>query len=226
MIINRAFILAAGFGTRLRPITDTIPKALVEVAGVPQVDRLLKQLSDAGITNFSINTHYLADKMATHLQANHPDVQVLFEKEILETGGGLVNLFNNISDDYVLCVNSDAVFTSEAPFKEILAAFNPDKMDMLLMLKKWDKPADFALSEDGKIYRAEGLRDYQFTGVYIISRRSLQGLKCEKFSINKLWFLNDVKPVHPYYGIVTDQQYLDMGTIENLKRANSLCQSK
>jgi GTP:adenosylcobinamide-phosphate guanylyltransferase len=153
MIPKTAMIFAAGFGTRMAPLTDRTPKPLIEVDGKPLIDHALSLLD--GFQNIVVNTHYLADQIETHL-AGKTHVTCLQEvPEILETGGGLKNALPLLGPDPVVVTNSDAVFAGPNPVSELLARWKPDHMDALLSLVPIEQTiahegaGDFSCDGDG-----------------------------------------------------------------------------
>ena len=107
MIFDHAMILAAGLGTRMRPLTDTRPKPMVEVAGRTLLDWALARVEDAGITNAVVNTHYFADQIEGHLKSRtSPDITISFEDPLLETGGGIEKALPHLGDQPFFVGNS------------------------------------------------------------------------------------------------------------------------
>ena len=133
-------VLAAGLGTRMRPLTDTIPKALVPVAGKPLIDHVLDRLRDAGIQRAVVNVHHFADQMEAHL-AGRGDMEVLISDErggLLDSGGGIKNAADKLGREPILVANIDSLWIEGArPALETLkAAWDPARMDILLLLVK------------------------------------------------------------------------------------------
>lgn len=110
----RAFILAAGLGTRLRPLTDTVPKALVPVLGVPMLERLRAFLAGAGIRTHALNTHHLADAVRAHVSARADPPALFHEPELLGTGGALVNAAAFWGEAPLLVWNADILCDLDA----------------------------------------------------------------------------------------------------------------
>ena len=129
---DAALLFAAGFGTRMRPLTDTLPKPLVKVAGRPLFEHALALVRDAGVGTVVANTHYHAALMAVHLAASN--VVESHEATILDTGGGLKAALPLLSGDAVLTLNTDAVWTGPNPVAALLDAWDPNRMDGLMML--------------------------------------------------------------------------------------------
>ncbi|MHB8287255.1 MAG: nucleotidyltransferase family protein [Caulobacteraceae bacterium] len=146
---NTAMVLAAGLGTRMRPLTNDRPKALVEVAGRALIDHMLDRLAQAGVTRAVVNVHAFADRLEGHLQARaHPAIVISDERgEVLETGGGLKRARPLVGDAPIFVANIDSVWIETgAPALQVLAdAWNPERMDALLLLT----PTDEALGFDG-----------------------------------------------------------------------------
>ena len=158
-----AMVLAAGLGTRMRPLTEATAKPLIDVAGRTMIDRLLDNLALAGVQRIVINVHWYADLVEAHLQDRH-DFQVMVSderKQVLETGGGLAKARSLLGDDPIFVVNTDAFWApaGPAPLRALAAAFDPDKMDELLLLADTKRclgfpgPGDFFLDDGGHLRR-------------------------------------------------------------------------
>ncbi|HCU06204.1 MAG TPA: mannose-1-phosphate guanylyltransferase, partial [Holosporales bacterium] len=130
--IKTAMILAAGFGTRLRPLTLDNPKPLLPINKVPCIQYIVSYLKNFGVEKIIINTHYLADKIHTYFQ-NDPQIVLINEKEILETGGGIKNAIKEL-DDIFMTVNGDIWFNNPDIFERMAYAFDEKIMDALLMM--------------------------------------------------------------------------------------------
>lgn len=181
-------IFAAGFGTRMAPLTDHRPKPLIDVAGRPLLDHALAQL--AGAAPIVVNTHYLGDQIAAHL-AGGPIV-TLHEPTILDTGGGLRNALPLLrsSPGPVLTMNSDAVWTGTPAIEQLLVSWQPDEMDALLLCVARDKAlghagkGDFLIGPDGRLSAGPGAI---YTGAQIIGSHLLDGIEDDVFSMRVLW---------------------------------------
>ncbi len=154
-------VLAAGLGTRLRPLTLDRPKALVTVAGRALIDHMLDRLAAAGIRRVVVNVHAFADQMEAHL-AGRDDLEVAISDErgaLLETGGGLKAARPLLGDDPILVTNIDSIWTEpEGPLIDrLIAAWDPNRMDDLLMLVErenslgFDGPGDFFRDDQGRL---------------------------------------------------------------------------
>ncbi|MGB0681239.1 MAG: nucleotidyltransferase family protein [Magnetovibrionaceae bacterium] len=202
-MITTAMVLAAGLGKRMRPLTETIPKPLVPVAGRTLLDRALDRLVEAGVMRAVVNVHYLADQLRDHL-AGRKDLEIIISDEtdaLLETGGGLVRALPLLGDESFYVVNSDSLWLNgrEDALRRLGAAWDAQDMDALLLLQQtvyafgYDGLGDFQLGPSGEITRRpEGeVVPYVFMGVQILNRRLFDDLPeaCQgrKFSLNPLY---------------------------------------
>lgn len=186
-------VFAAGFGTRMGPLTADRPKPLIPVAGRTLLDRALALAEGQGIARTVVNAHYRAAQIAAHL-AGRPGIAVRIEApEILDTGGGLLAALPLLGAGPVFTLNADAVFTGPNPLATLRAAWDPDRMDALLLLVPADRargrrgPGDFALDPAGGIARG-GAQVY--AGAQILRPGRLAAIAAAQgpvFSLNRLW---------------------------------------
>lgn len=176
-------LLAAGLGTRMRPLTFTKPKALIEVAGKPLIDHVIDAALAEGCSRFVVNTHHKAEQIAAHverLKKGLPDIAFALshEKErLLDTGGGLRNALPLLGTDPVLTMNTDSFWLAgeDRPISRMVDAYGQGDADVVLLCvspdhaKGYLKGADFLLSEDGTISKTVG-RPVVYAGVALISR--------------------------------------------------------
>lgn len=217
-----ALILAAGFGTRLKPLTETTPKALIEVGGLPMLGRVIEMLNVAGIKDIIVNTHYLAHKVDEYLK-QHPNIKISHEPEILETGGGILNVMHNIANEDLLVVNADALYSPfhENPYAKLLNRWEPSKMDFLLLVqdKKGTNHKGDLDVQDGIIDFNATNKPYIFSGAYIVSPQLFDGYEVSKFRIPEvLW--NAPHKKDRFHAIINNTPWFDIGTQESLNIAN------
>src|ERR1700755_2050766 len=133
-----AMVLAAGLGTRMRPLTDTLPKPLVPVDGKPLLDHVLDRLGDVGGETAVVNVHYFADKIEGHLKGRtRPKIVISDEREeLLDTGGGVVKALKALGDAPFFHVNSDTIWIEGVTpnLGRLAAQFDPAEMDAALLL--------------------------------------------------------------------------------------------
>jgi MurNAc alpha-1-phosphate uridylyltransferase len=188
--IPPVMIFAAGFGTRMRPLTLTRPKPLIEVAGQTLLDHALAQARAINPPKIVVNAHYLADQIVAHC-ADMPDVQVLIEApEILDTGGGLKAALNILNADDILSLNADMVWHGPLALQALLNAWSPAQHDaLLLMLPRenavnYTGAGDFVMGADGRLTRGPGM---VFSGAQRIKSHIIQQQSDTIFSLNTPW---------------------------------------
>ena len=173
-------VLAAGLGTRMRPLTLDRPKALVEVAGRALIDHMLDRLAAAGVERAVVNVHAFADQLEDHL-AGRKDLEIVISDErdaLLETGGGLRKARRLLGEAPILVTNIDSVWTEpgEPVIERLIAAWDPGRMDDLLMLAPigatlgFDGPGDFHREADGRISHrgARAAAPFAYIGVHMM----------------------------------------------------------
>jgi N-acetyl-alpha-D-muramate 1-phosphate uridylyltransferase len=197
---DTAMVMAAGLGKRMRPLTATRPKPLVEVAGKALIDHVLDRLRAAGVEKIVVNVHYLADALEAHLkrQAADFDVQVSDERGLLlETGGGMIRAEPMIGADPFLVINSDNYWIDgpSDTLRLLASLWRDDEMDALLLLVPQSRAGnhrgqgDFHMMADGRLARrGKGkVAPFVFTGIQMVSKRLLRDAPEGPFSTNILW---------------------------------------
>jgi len=194
-----AMVLAAGLGTRMRPLTEDRPKALVEVAGRALIDHVLDRLSDAGVETAVVNVHWFADRLETHLAAREgvPEIIISDERaELLETGGGLKKASTLLGDQPVFVANIDSVWTDRGDaLTELAALWDGDRMEVALLLARRDGSigsegaGDVFLAEDGRLtFRgAAASAPYAYMGIHICRPDYADAGPNGPFSLSGLW---------------------------------------
>ncbi|MFV0332968.1 MAG: nucleotidyltransferase family protein [Tropicimonas sp.] len=219
---DAVMLFAAGFGTRMAPLTDTRPKPLIEVAGRALIDHALALADDAGIGRIVVNTHYRGEQVATHLAAR-PDIALSHEAEILETGGGLRHALPLLGTGPVFTLNTDAVWTGPNPLAALRAAWDPARMDALVMLitpKRATGHAgagDFLRSPDGALTRGPGAI---YAGAQILRTDGLGEFREAAFSLNRLWDMMIARG--RLFGVVHEGGWCDVGRPESIALAERL----
>jgi MurNAc alpha-1-phosphate uridylyltransferase len=191
-------IMAAGFGTRMRPLTDDRPKPLVTVRGRSLLDHALDRLVAAGVTTVVINLHYRAQQVEDHL-AGRRDIEIRYslEEEILGTGGGVVKAMPNFDGEPFFILNSDSVWVEGyvSPLKAMQRIWDPERMDGLLLLAAmttamgYDGRGDFQLDANGHIARVPERTSspFAYPGVQIVHPRLFADAPDGSFSTNVMW---------------------------------------
>lgn len=197
---DTAMIMAAGLGKRMRPLTATRPKPLVEVAGKPLIDHVLDRLRTAGVGKIVVNVHYLADALEAHLRARATgfNVQISDERKLLlETGGGMIRAEPMIGADPFLVINSDNYWIDGPTdtLHSLASLWREADMDALLLLVPQARAGnhtdqgDFHMNADGRLARRgkSKVAPFVFTGIQMVSKRLLRDAPDGPFSTNILW---------------------------------------
>ena len=199
--IKTAMVLAAGLGTRMRPLTDTTPKALVAVAGKPLIDHVLDRLVAAGIETAVVNVHHFADQMEAHL-ATRKDIEIRISDEraaLLVSGGGIKHARALLGDDPIMVANIDSLWIEgQTPALESLkAAWNPELMDLCLLLVRrghgigFEGPQGFFRDDAGRLVHSakpEPPTPYANVGFQILKPQILDREPDGAFSIVPVWW--------------------------------------
>ncbi|MBI1391234.1 MAG: NTP transferase domain-containing protein [Alphaproteobacteria bacterium] len=225
-------VLAAGLGTRMRPLTDNRPKPLIEVAGTALIDHALDRFAAAGVERAVVNVHYLADQIEDHLRKRErPQVLISDERDrLLETGGGLKKARSLLGDGPVFCVNTDAILVDgpgEDACARLARAFDPEQVDALLLLAPIDRTSgyegngDFHLEADGTLaYRGDATTaPYVYTGLQIIEPRLVDDGPDGPFSLRRAWDLAASRGA--FKGVVHDGDWMHVGDPAGLKAAEA-----
>ncbi len=225
--IKKAMILAAGYGKRMRPITDKIPKPLVKVGNITVIDRLLKQLKKSGVEEVIINTAHLADKIHAHLK-NYTDMKIIFSDEgtPLETGGGVKKALPLLGNDPFIVINGDAIFhdIETSVFSQLTKNWHPG-MDVLLALVPKKNalglmtPGDYHIKDNHLLERRkEGLAPYYYAGAQILQPYLFENSDSDYFSLLDIYDNAEIKGT--LYGIEYDGLWFHAGTPEDLQEIN------
>jgi MurNAc alpha-1-phosphate uridylyltransferase len=217
-------IMAAGLGTRMRPLTNDRPKPLVTVAGKALIDHDLDKLVAAGVTTAVVNLHYKAQMLREHL-AQRKDIEIVFSDEtgeLLGTGGGIVKALPLFGDEAFFVLNSDSIWVEGiAPptLKRMIELWNPDEMDGLLLLASmltamgYEGRGDFVMDAVGHIDRPPGeyaTTPFAYPGVQIVHPRLFADAPQGEFSTNILW--NRAIAARRLFGTRLDGVWIHVGT--------------
>jgi MurNAc alpha-1-phosphate uridylyltransferase len=230
-----AMIMAAGLGKRMRPLTATRPKPLIEVAGKALLDHVLDRLRAAGVKKVVVNVHYLADAVEAHLATRDHGLDVVISDErklLLETGGGLVHAADLIDSDPFLAVNSDNLWIDgPADTLRLLAShWDDSKMDALLLLVPLARAqnhkgmGDFHMTRTGRLRRRERshVAPFVFTGIQMMSKRLLRDAPAGPFSTNIFW--DRAIAEGRCFGAVHQGLWFDVGTPTSIKLTEAALQ--
>lgn len=222
---RRAMVLAAGFGTRLKPITETTPKPMVMVAGKPMIDTVIDRLAAIGVQDVVVNTHHLAEVIESHLQKRAaPRIQISREAEILETGGGVTKALPLLGTDPFYVINGKIIWLNGKTDALIrLADFWDDgRMDALLLLQPtatavgYGGPGDFFLDQLGAIRRRRHweVAPFVYAGIQILHPRLFKDGPKGAFSLNLLY--DRAIEAGRLFGLRHDGEWFHVSTPEQL----------
>lgn len=224
MVPRTAMVMAAGLGKRMRPLTATRPKPLVEVAGQPLIAHVFDRLRAAGVEKAIVNVHYLPDTMEAWLanKVHGVDIVVSDErKQLMETGGGLVQALPLIDCDPFLCVNSDNLWVDGPTdaIRLLAERWDDDRMDALLLLVPQARAhchsgqGDFHIDVQGRITRRRKpgqVAPFVYTGVQMLSKRAIVDAPDGPFSTMLFW--ERAIAAGRAYGLVHQGLWFDVGT--------------
>lgn len=192
-------LLAAGRGTRMKPLTDALPKPLIKVAGIPLLDRAVAAAQAEGFSHFVVNVHHHAERLAAHVDAlavAHPGLRfrVSPEAEPLDTGGGLKRALPLLDGDPLLVMNTDVFWPPrlDRPLEHMLARHDKGDADIVLLCAQprravgFRRSHDFCLDPRGRITRDFG-QPIIYAGALVIRRDKVEAVVDERFSLYRLF---------------------------------------
>lgn len=218
-------MFAAGFGTRMKHLTQDRPKPMIPVAGMPLIEHALALALDAGCAPIVANLHYKPEVLRDHL-ADTNVTCIVEAPDILETGGGLRNALPQLGNEPIFTMNTDAIWAGPNPLRLLMQAWNPDTMDGLLMTVPLENAVghagtgDFLVAENGQLTRGAGA---VYGGVQIVKTDGLAAIKEQKFSLNLLWdqMLNDER----LFGLHYSGKWCDVGHPDGITQAEQMLEN-
>lgn len=226
--LTHAMVLAAGLGTRMRPLTDDRPKPLLELDGRSLLDHALDRIAAAGVADAVVNAHWRGEQIAAAMDLRAaPRVTLQREETLLETGGGVTMALPNLGAAPFAVVNGDA-FWLDGPtpaLRRLAAAFDPDRMDALLLMVRTTQVdgtvglGDFLLDPLGRMRRPKEreIAPYLFAGVQILSPALFDDAPSGAFSLNRLY--DRAIGNGRLFGLVHDGVWFHLSTPEDLRNA-------
>jgi N-acetyl-alpha-D-muramate 1-phosphate uridylyltransferase len=226
---HKAIVLAAGLGKRMLPITASMPKPLVKVAGQSLVDFALDRLHEAGIETVVVNVHHFADMLEAHLRTRAlPRIIISDERgALLETGGGVKKALPLLGDEPFITFNSDSLWIEgkEPNLKRLVKAWDPERMDILMLVAPlstsigFEGRGDFHMEESGRL-RRRGTDDsapFAYAGVAIVKPELVHGTPDGAFSANA--FYDRAIANERLYGLCMEGQWLHVGEPQAIAEA-------
>lgn len=234
MKIDTAMVLAAGLGTRLRPITDTMPKPLVPIAGKPMIDYALDALAEAGVTEAVVNVHHLADQMEAHLARRiHPNVQISDERaQLMDSGGGLVKGMKLLPRKPLFVMNADLFWVGEnkdepSNLSRLAGFFDPARMDIAMLVVRNESTTghngklDFSLGEDARLTRYRGglPNPVVYAGAFVLAPALLDGAPEGPFGLNASF--DKASASGRLFGLELSGHWITVGTTDAIAPAEA-----
>src|SRR6202045_3672409 len=219
---DKAMVLAAGLGLRMRPLTEQMPKPLVAVAGRPLLDHVLDKLGDAGVSEAIVNVHYLPDQIIDHVrERKRPRVTISDERDqVLGTGGGVVKALPFIGDEPFFHVNADTLWIDgvRPNLARLAEAFDPPRMDILLLMAPttssigYGGRGDYAMLPDGPLRKRKEPQvvPFVYAGAAVMSPSLFADTPSGEFSLTKMFDrANDQERL---FGLRLDGVWMHVGT--------------
>jgi len=227
MKVKTALILCAGYGKRLAPITNNIPKPLLKVKNINLLDNTLKFVKSIGINKIKINTFYLSEQIKNFIEKqNYPlNIDIVNDGEkILDTGGGIYNLIKHSEEEDFLTLNPDTFWDSNYIniFNEMEKYYFKNKINNLLMVVKKNRSFDVRFKGDfnlngNKLFK-ETKNEFIYTGCQILNRKIFQHINKNIFSMSEIW--NDLSDKKELYGYESLNEFVHLTDIEIYKKLN------
>ena len=228
MQIETGLILCAGFGKRVAPLTDKTPKPLLKIKNNVLLDKSINFLEKCGIIKIKINTHYLAQEIENFIRAQNYKIkiEISYENEILDTGGGIKNLIKNEADDNFLVLNPDTIW-GDKYLDEVVQMENlffKNNLDNILLLVKksnsFDKRfnGDFDLNKN--LISKRDKNNFIYTGCQILSRDLFKNLNVKNFSIRNIW--NNLIQQKQLFGYESKKKFFHVTNLDVFKKLQDL----
>jgi MurNAc alpha-1-phosphate uridylyltransferase len=228
---RRAMVLAAGLGTRMAPLTTSVPKPMVPVGGKPLVDHVLERLAVAGVELVVVNVHHMADLIEGHVAGRaRPKVAISNERDgLLGTGGGVVKALPLLGDAPFFHVNSDTIWI-EGPrpnLDRLASSFDPQAMDALLLLAPtatsigYEGRGDFSMSPDGRLLKRGECEvvPFVYAGAAVLSPRMFDGAPSGAFALTKLF--DRAAEAGRLHGLRLEGLWMHVGSPDAVTKAES-----
>jgi len=233
-VIPTGMVLAAGLGTRMRPITHHTPKPLVKVGGRTMLDRVLDHMAAAGVREAVVNVHHLAAAIRTHLAHRQGGPRTLISDEtacLLETGGGIRKALPMLGAGPFFAANADIIWTDgpRPPLTRLAEAWDPKRMDALLLVARvaeahgYDGKGDFFIAADGCVTGRRGdapFAPHLFAGVQILKPEVFAGTPEGPWSLNLVF--DRLMEAHRLWAVVHDGAWYHVGTPRDIKPTEAL----
>lgn len=229
MKIETALILCAGYGKRVKPLTDVTPKPLLKINDLTLLQRCINLIESLDINHILLNTFYLQDEIKNYIKNNNFKAKISIIEDgdkILDTGGGILNLMNASSSEDFFIFNPDTLWNKDyiIELKEMESFYFKKKLNNILMLVNqslsFDEnlKGDFSLNENS--ISKNNVNNYIYTGCQILNKNSFKNLNVETFSIRNIW--NDFIKKNQLYGYESKKKFLHVTNLDIFKKLQGL----
>ena len=229
MKIETALILCAGYGKRVKPLTDVTPKPLLKINDLTLLQRCINLIESLDINHILLNTFYLQDEIKSYIKNNNFKAKISIIEDgdkILDTGGGILNLMNASSSEDFFIFNPDTLWNKDylIELKEMESFYFKKKLNNILMLVNqslsFDEnlKGDFSLNEN--LISKNNVNNFIYTGCQILNKNSFKNLNVETFSIRNIW--NDLIKKNQLYGYESKKKFLHVTNLDIFKKLQDL----
>ena len=226
---SKAMVLAAGLGVRMRPLTDHMPKPLVQVAGQPLLDHVLDKLASAGVSEAVVNVHYLPDQIIEHVATRARPRMIISDErdQVLGTGGAVVKALPLLGRAPFFLLNADTMWIDgvRPNLARLAEAFDPERMDILLLMAPttssigYGGRGDYAMLPDGALRkrREHQVVPFVYAGAAIMSPSLFSEAPAGEFSLTKMF--NRANELERLFGLRLDGVWMHVGTPDAIQAA-------
>ena len=229
MKIKTALILCAGYGKRVKPLTDVTPKPLLKINDLTLLQRCINLIEGLNINHILLNTFYLQDEIKNYIKNNNFKAKISIIEDgdqILDTGGGILNLMNSSSSEDFFIFNPDTLWSKDylIELKEMESFYFKKKLNNLLMLVDEDLSFDENLKGDfslhGNLISKNSKNNFIYTGCQILNKNSFKNFNVETFSIRNIW--NDFIQKNQLYGYESKKKFFHVTNLDIFKKLQDL----
>jgi N-acetyl-alpha-D-muramate 1-phosphate uridylyltransferase len=226
---DTVMVFAAGLGKRMRPVTETLPKPLVKIAGRTMLDHMLDRFAEIGVKRAIVNVHYLADQLERHLASRKtPEIVISDERDkLLDQGGGIKKVLPLIGDKAFFICNTDAIWIegAQSNLARLRERWDPDRMDVLLLVATSagsigvDWPGDFFMDAEGRLTRRgeRAVAPFVYAGIGIMKPQPFAAVEEDVFRLAPFFF--SAAENGRLFGERLDGQWLHVGTPAAIEEA-------
>ena len=229
MKIETALILCAGYGKRVKPLTDVTPKPLLKINNLTLLQRCINLIEGLNINHILLNTFYLQDEIKNYIKNNNFKAKISIIEDgdqILDTGGGILNLMNSSSSEDFFIFNPDTLWSKDylIELEEMESIYFKKKLNNVLMLVdenlSFDKNLKGDFSLHGNLISKNSINNFIYTGCQILNKNSFKNFNVETFSIRNIW--NDFIQKNQLNGYESKKKFFHVTNLDVFKKLQDL----